>query len=287
MRQGHSIKPLPGSGGNNIVWVFSSKGCNTAGPESACGCDYYCRVAKVTKGWARGVVPYFCIKKDDGQRGKGVTKLLHTLACTSTPSATQSTLRILPEIEAAVAAGKNVSAADVDDARVEHKCASSGREAESGGRMNRRVANLANSTTGTGAGNLWGKLESYLDEVKAANPGCTTRIEWAEQVDGEPRVAIYVFLQFTSALKCVVGTISLHVCSTPFPPCPPAPDSVNTLTRSFRPSLQIIGVDAAVLKGRSPDDAQVFLLVGVTADNRNIPIAIGKPLSCCLCARCC
>ena len=251
------------------MWVCSSSG--HLPPGSPCLCDFRCRIAKVTKGGGR---PHFVIKNDKD------TKLLHTLTCTSTAKPHQKFLRILPEIQAAVAACKKVTAKEVEDWRSEHKCLSTGEQQDgAAGRQSRRVAQYANSTTGAGAGNLWGQLGPYVEALQEANPGCTVRIKYAPQVDGEPQVVIYIFIQFTSALKCVVGHISLEVCPNPFPPLssPAAPDSVN-LSRFYHPCLQIVGMDAAVTKGRSLDAAQVFLMGAITGDNRNIPLAFGTPL---------
>ncbi|KAJ1478706.1 hypothetical protein T484DRAFT_1816792 [Baffinella frigidus] len=135
--------------------------------------------------------------------------------------------------------GQKVTTADVDNARSANRCRNvAGQSEDASGRQSRRVAKRANSTSGTGASNLWGRAANYLKALEEANPGTTTRIVYAEQTAEEqeaakPKVVVYMFVMFTGALKGIVGIIT----------------------------LSIVGLDAAVTKGLSPDDAQVFLLV--------------------------
>ena len=195
MHQGHSIMMVKGSkGGGGIKYQCAS--ARLYPPGVPCHCSYSQRIGKVQKGGDS----HFVIKHQDADSNSR-----HSATCTSIPKALQPCLLKLPEIQAKVANGDHVSSKDMGTARSTAKCSMVGQSDDSSARMDRRVAQVARSTSGKGSQNLWGRLRSWLDQVKALNPGCRIRVEYAPAEEGQPETVVYIFIMFEGALLHIMG----------------------------------------------------------------------------------
>ena len=105
-----------------------------------------------------------------------------------------------------------------------------------------RVANLAADELGDGSSTEWGKLPSFFQTFTAKNPGCVTEIEQ----DSSGRVT-WLFMMSLAASLLLLANCALRIC----------------------------GIDAASIKGDSPDDAFLLLLQCKLSDGRIWTLAAG------------
>ena len=192
-------------------WGGNGSNFQCSSAEKAAGepCQYSMRISK--KGRGKGSKPYFSFVQNQQ------TNPIHSPNCSSKSRPMKAVIMNLPGIADKVASRQKVTAADVEKARGEALCLNVGQDDESRARQNRRVAQDASSTSGKGASNLWGRARNYLAKLADLNPGTTYRIGYAPTEQGEPETIVYMFLQFTKALECLVGEgkITLEVCAPP------------------------------------------------------------------------